>query len=95
MVDEEDFDVGVDLFVVVFVDVFLFLNYYIVIKFVILEIVDENCFVLGKEEKEIFGRLCFDIFVEMLEELCELGFSWIKIGEMLGVLRWMIYRRVE
>ena len=31
----------------------------------------------------------------MLEELRELGFSWIKIGEMLGVLRWTIHRRVE
>ena len=31
----------------------------------------------------------------MLEELRELGFSWIKIGEMLGVSRWAIHRRVE
>ena len=31
----------------------------------------------------------------MLEELRELGFSWIKIGEMLGVSRWTIHRRVE
>ena len=31
----------------------------------------------------------------MLEELRELEFSWIKIGEMLGVSRWTIHRRVE
>ena len=31
----------------------------------------------------------------MLEELLELGFSWIKIGEMLGVSRWTIHRRIE
>ena len=31
----------------------------------------------------------------MLEELRELGFSWIKIGEMLGVSWWTIQRRVE
>ena len=31
----------------------------------------------------------------MLEELLELGFSWVKIGEMLAVSRWAIHRRVE
>ena len=31
----------------------------------------------------------------MLEELLELGFSWIKFGEMLGVSRWTIHRRIE
>ena len=30
----------------------------------------------------------------MLEELRELGFSWLKIGEMLSVSRWKIYRTV-
>ena len=29
----------------------------------------------------------------MLEELRQLGFSWIKIGEMLGFSRWTIHRR--
>ena len=31
----------------------------------------------------------------MLEELRGLGFSWTKIGEMLGVSRWTIHRRVS
>ena len=31
----------------------------------------------------------------MLEELRELGFSWIKIAEMLGLSRWTIHRRVK
>ena len=31
----------------------------------------------------------------MLEELRELGFSWIKIGELLDVSRWTIHRRIE
>ena len=30
----------------------------------------------------------------MLEELRELGFSWTKIGQMIGVSRWTIQRRV-
>ena len=40
-------------------------------------------------------KLLFEIPGEMLEELRELGFSWIKIGEILGVSRWTIHRRVE
>ena len=55
----------------------------------------ENCFASGKEEKEVPGIQHFHIPVEMLEELRELGFSWIKIGEILGVSRWTIHRRVE
>ena len=59
------------------------------------ETVAENCFATGKEEKETPGRPHFNIPAEMLEELRELGFSWIKIGEMLGVSRWTIHRSVE
>ena len=31
----------------------------------------------------------------MLEELRELGVSWIKIGELLDVSRWTIHWRIE
>ena len=78
-----------------FADVLSSLNHHIAIKSVTPETADENCFAPGKEEKETPGRPRFDIPAEMLEELRELGFSWIKIGEMLGVSRWMVYRRVE
>jgi len=71
------------------------LNHHIAIKPVTPETVSANCFASGKEEKETAGRPRFDIPAEMLEELGELGFSWIKIGEMLGVSRWTIHRRVE
>jgi predicted transcriptional regulator len=40
------------------------------------------------------GRPRFVIRAEMLEELRELGFSWTKIGKILGVSRWTIHRRV-
>lgn len=36
----------------------------------------------------------FDIPAEVLEELKDLGFTWSKISEMLGVSRWTIARRV-
>ena len=49
----------------------------------------------GKKEKETPRRPRFDIPGEILKELRELGFSWIKIGEMLGVSRWTIHRRIE
>ena len=78
-----------------FADVLSSLNHHIAIKSVTPETADENCFAPGKEEKETPGRPRFDIPAEMLEELRELGFSWIKIGEMLGVSRWTIHRRVE
>ena len=90
MADEEDFDVGVDSLAAAFADVFSSLNHHIAIKSVTPETADENCFAPGKEEKETPGRPRFDIPAEMLEELRELGFSWIKIGE-----RWTIHRRVE
>lgn len=41
------------------------------------------------------GRPSFDIPSEILEELRGLGFTWIKIAEMLGVSRWTISRRVS
>ena len=63
------------------------LNHHIAIKPVTPGTVAENCFASGKEEKQNPGRPCFDIPAEMLEELRELRFSWIKIGEILGVLR--------
>ena len=71
------------------------LNHHIAIKPVTPETVAENCFASGKEEKETPGRPRFDIPVDMLEELRELGFSCLKIVEMLSVSRWTIYRRVE
>ena len=71
------------------------LNHHIAIKPVTPETVADNCFASGKEEKETPGRPRFNIPTEMLEELRELEFSWIKIGEMLGVSRWTIHRRVE
>ena len=71
------------------------LIHHIAIKPVTPETVSENCLASGKEEKETLGRPRFDIPGEMLEELRELGFSWIKIGEMLGISRWTIHRRVE
>ena len=71
------------------------LNHHIAIKPVTLGTVAANCFASGKEEKETAGRPRFDIPAEMQEELRELGFSWIKIGEMLVVSRWTIHRRVE
>ena len=71
------------------------LNHHIAIKPVTPGTVAANCFPSGKEEKETAGRPRFDIPAEMLEELRELGFSWIKIGEMLVVSRWTIHRRVE
>ena len=63
------------------------LNHHIAIRSVTPETVAENCFASGKEEKETPGRPRFDILGEMLEELRELRFSWIKIGEILGVSR--------
>ena len=77
-----------------FADVLSSLNHHIAIKPVTPETLAENCFVPGKQVKETPGRPRFDIPAEMLEELRELGFSWIKIGEMLGVSRWTIHRRV-
>ena len=71
------------------------LNHHIAIKLVTPETVAENFFASGKEEKETPGRPRFNIPAEMLEELHELGFSWVTIGEMLGVSRWTIHRRVE
>ena len=95
MADEEDFDVGGDSLAAAFADVLSSLNHHIAIKSVTPETADENCFAPGKEEKETPGRPRFHIPAEMLEELRELGFSWNKIGEMLGVSRWTIHRRVE
>lgn len=40
------------------------------------------------------GRPSFNIPSEILEELRGLGFTWIKIAEMLGVSRWTISKRV-
>jgi hypothetical protein len=40
------------------------------------------------------GRPSYNISAEILEELRGLGFTWTKIGEMLGVSRWTISRRV-
>ena len=60
------------------------LNHHIAIRPVTPETVAENSFASGQEEKETPGRPRFDIPGEMLEELRELGFSWIKIEEMLG-----------
>ena len=71
------------------------LNHHIAVKPVTLETVAENCFASGKAEKETPGRPRFDIPGEVLEELRELGFGWIKIGEILSVSRWTIHRRVE
>ena len=84
-----------DSFAAAFADVLSSLNRHIAIKSVTPETADENCFASGKEEKETPGRPRFDIPAEILEELRELGFSWIKIGEMLDVTRWTIHRRVE
>ena len=50
---------------------------------------------LRKKWNEKPGRPCFEIPVEMLEELRALGFSWTKIAELLGVSRWTVARRVE
>lgn len=66
------------------------LNHHIAIKPVTPETVAENCFASGKEEKKTPGRPRFNIPAEMLEELRELGFSWIKIGETLGVSWWTV-----
>jgi len=41
------------------------------------------------------GRPSFQIPQEMLEDLRGFGFSWQKIGDILGVSRWTIYRRVQ
>ena len=77
-----------------FADVLSSLIHHLTIKPLTPTTVAENCFAPGKEEKETPGRPRFDIPAEMLEELRELGFSWIKIGKMLGVSRWTIHRRV-
>ena len=77
-----------------FADVLKLLRHHIAIRSVSPTTVAENSFSLGKEKKETPGRPCFDIPAEMLEELRGLGFSWNKIGEMLGVSRWTISRRV-
>ena len=50
---------------------------------------------LRKKWNEKPGRPCFEIPVEMLEELRALGFSWTKIAELLGVSRWTVARTVE
>ena len=71
------------------------LNHHIAIEPVTPETVAENCFASGKEEKETPGKPRFDIPIDMLEELRKLGFTCLKIGEMLSVSRWTIYRRVE
>ena len=86
---------GLDSLAAAFEDVLSSLNHHITIKPVTPGTVAENCFAPGKEEKETPGRPRFDVPAEMLEELRELGFSWIKIGEMLGVSRWTIHRRVK
>ncbi|PFX14677.1 hypothetical protein AWC38_SpisGene21148 [Stylophora pistillata] len=78
-----------------FTDVLSSLSYHIAIKSVTPATGDETCFAPGKEEKETPGRPRFDIPAEMLEELRELRFSWIKIGVMLGVSRWTIHWKVE
>ena len=68
-----------------FTDVLSSLNLHVAIKPPTPATVAGNCFAPGKEGKETPGRPCFDIPAEMLEELRELGFSWVKIyiGEML------------
>jgi len=55
----------------------------------------ENKTDLATEANGCPGRPRFVIRPEMLEELRELGFSWTKIGKMLGVSRWTIHRRVK
>ena len=50
---------------------------------------------LRKNWNEKPGWPCFEIPIEMLEELRALGFSWTKIAELLGVSRWTVARRVE
>ncbi len=54
----------------------------------------ENHVHLETEKNGCPGRPHFLIRAEMLEELRELGFSWTKIGQMIGVSRWTIQRRV-
>ena len=57
-------------------------------------LVNKNETTVSTEANGCPGRPRFVIRAEMLEELRELGFSWNKIGEMLGVSRWTIHRRV-
>ena len=57
-------------------------------------IVNKNETTVATEANGCPGRPRFVIRAEMLEELRELGFSWNKISEMLGVSRWTIHRRV-
>lgn len=74
-----------DHFAAAFADVLWSLIHHIAIKPVTPETVAENCFAPGKVEKETPWRPRFNIPAEMLKELRELGFSWIEIGEVLGV----------
>ena len=77
-----------------FADVLTSLRHYIAMMPVTPTTVAENFVPSPRAKKESPGRPCFDIPAEMLEELRGLGFSWTKIGEMLGVSRWTIHRSV-
>ena len=47
------------------------------------------------EKHEGPGRPKLQIQSKMLEELTGIGFPWIKVGDMFGVSRWTISRRVR
>jgi predicted transcriptional regulator len=76
----------------VFTDVLSLLNHRNTIRVSIT--VYENKTEVATEANGCPGRPRFVIRAEMLEELRELGFSWTKKGEILGVSRWTIHRRV-
>lgn len=84
-----------NLFVDVFKNVFVLLWDYIIFSVVILIIFVVLILIIRMKNNEELGWFFFEIFVEMLEELRILGFSWMKIVELLGVFWWIVVRRVK
>lgn len=55
-------------------------------------VVDNVCFMVKSDE---VGKLVFDVFVELFKDFFSLGFSCIRILEMLGVFCWIVLRRIN
>lgn len=85
---------ALDLVADAFSKVLSLLRHYMATRGISPTVVAENGTTLRKTKRETPGRPHFEIPAEMLEELRALGFSWTKIGAMLGVSRWTIHRRV-
>lgn len=92
-VDTQD-KISLNTLAAAFTDLLSLLNHQNAIRSTAASTVYDNKTRTATEANGCPGRPRFVIRAEILEELRELGFSWTKIAEMLGVSRWTIHRRI-